>query len=140
MTGVQTCALPISPEAEIPVAMALARRYDSRAGSAPVSIQQSLPVDPFAYVRRPSHQVVNFGGHQVPRVIADLSGREALTPASFFGLGYAYSVPLDKWNIADHACDYIYVGSKSIEFVRENHLYVLSIHSVNKQYPWMSKH
>jgi (E)-4-hydroxy-3-methylbut-2-enyl-diphosphate synthase len=33
-----------------------------------------------------------------------------------FRAGYAYSVPLDKWNIADQACDYIYLGKHSIGY------------------------
>jgi (E)-4-hydroxy-3-methylbut-2-enyl-diphosphate synthase len=31
-------------------------------------------------------------------------------------LGYNYSVPLDKWNISDLACDYIYTGKNKIDF------------------------
>jgi (E)-4-hydroxy-3-methylbut-2-enyl-diphosphate synthase len=61
--------------------------------------------------------VGNFGGsHNVPRVIADLSKREKISHASFFSLGYHYSVPLDKWNIADTACDYIYIGEHKTDF------------------------
>jgi (E)-4-hydroxy-3-methylbut-2-enyl-diphosphate synthase len=60
--------------------------------------------------------VVNFGHHQVPRVIADFSTREKITPASFFGVGYHYSVPLDKWNISDLACDYVFLGDQTIDF------------------------
>ncbi|MFM7327837.1 MAG: (E)-4-hydroxy-3-methylbut-2-enyl-diphosphate synthase, partial [Bacteroidota bacterium] len=104
------------PEAEIPVARALARRYDSRIGTPPVQSQLTIPIDPFSHTRRGTIEVGNFGGHQVPRVIADLSRRSQLTPASFFGLGYGYSVPLDKWNIADHACDYVYTGNGVVDF------------------------
>ena len=109
-------SLTEEPEAEIPVAMALARRYDRRAQAPAVSVVSPWPIDPFLYSRRPTETVSNVGGHQVPRVIADLSERSALTPASLFSLGYAYSVPLDKWNIADHACDYMYLGKLSIDF------------------------
>src|SRR6185369_2703030 len=56
------------------------------------------------------------GGHHVPRVIADLSSKEKITAASLFSLGYHYSVPLDKWNIADMACDYLYLGDNTIDF------------------------
>jgi len=117
------------PEAEIPVAMALARRYDSRVGTPAVKVRETAPLDPFGYTRRVTDPVLNFGDHQVPRVIADLSGREHLTPASFFGLGYGYSVPLDKWNIADHACDFIYTGTKSVDFEIPGTLGIILEHS-----------
>ncbi|MBL7878067.1 MAG: flavodoxin-dependent (E)-4-hydroxy-3-methylbut-2-enyl-diphosphate synthase, partial [Cyclobacteriaceae bacterium] len=74
------------------------------------------PIDPFGYTRRHTHEVMNVGGHQVPRVVADFSGKDKITPASFFALGYQYSVPLDKWNITDMACDYIFLGDKIIDF------------------------
>ena len=60
--------------------------------------------------------VVNIGGHNVPRVIADFSGKEKITSASLFSVGYNYSVPLDKWNISEQACDYIYLGKNKIDF------------------------
>jgi (E)-4-hydroxy-3-methylbut-2-enyl-diphosphate synthase len=46
----------------------------------------------------------------------DLSHKTEFTPASFFAAGYHYSVPLDKWNIAELACDYIFVGKNKISF------------------------
>jgi (E)-4-hydroxy-3-methylbut-2-enyl-diphosphate synthase len=49
-------------------------------------------------------------------VIADLSEREEINQASFFALGYHYSVALDKWNLSDMACDFVYLGNKDIDF------------------------
>src|SRR5688572_13241246 len=66
--------------------------------------------------RRITNEVLNVGGHQVPRVIADFSNKEKITAASFFALGYNYSVPLDKWNISDMACDYVFLGDQTIDF------------------------
>lgn len=110
-------SLTEEPEAEIPVAYALARRYDSRAGHAPIPGYDQYPITPFEYNRRATRQVVNFGGeHHIPRVVADLSQKEKLSPASLFAVGYHYSVPLDKWNIADMACDYLYLGNHVAEF------------------------
>ena len=109
-------SLTEEPEAEIPVASALARRYDARQHSPAVVKTGNFSIDPFSYTRRSSKEVLNIGGHQVPRVIADLSEREQINPASLFAFGYSYSVPLDKWNISDHACDFIYVGNKEIDF------------------------
>ena len=48
--------------------------------------------------------------------MADFCGKEKITPASFFALGYQYSVPLDKWSITDTACDYVFVGNKEVAF------------------------
>jgi (E)-4-hydroxy-3-methylbut-2-enyl-diphosphate synthase len=46
----------------------------------------------------------------------DFSHREEITAASFFAVGCNYSVPLDKWNLTDMACDYIYCGSNTVDF------------------------
>lgn len=125
-------SLTEDPEFEIPVARALVERYNSRRNHAPVPELPALrvqsagsivlesggdfPYSPFEYKRRASRVVANIGGHEVPRVIADFSGVEKLSAASFFAVGYSYSVPLDKWNLSDQACDYIYTGSRAIDF------------------------
>lgn len=108
-------SLTEEPEAEVPVAKALADRYTHRKGN-PIPEIHHYPIDPFSYTRRATRETANLGGHEVPRVIADMSGRQALTPASFFAVGYHYSVPLDKWNISDMACDYVYAGSNPVDF------------------------
>ncbi len=109
-------SLTEEPEAEVPVAQELANRYKNRKSTFAIPEIRNYPIDPFEHTRRQAHQAVNFGGHQVPRVIADLSKKEKITAASLFSLGYHYSVPLDKWNIADMACDYIYLGKNTIDF------------------------
>lgn len=109
-------SLTEEPEAEVPVAKELADRYVSRKTSLVIPEIKAYPINPFAYTRRNTHEVVNVGGHQVPRVIADFSAKNKITPASLFGLGYHYSVPLDKWNITDMACDYIFLGDNTIDF------------------------
>lgn len=109
-------SLTEEPEAEVPVAQDLARRYDHRKASIVIPEINHYPIDPFSYTRRHTHEVMNIGGHNVPRVMADFSMKEKITPASLFALGYHYSVPLDKWNIADMACDYIFLGDNTIDF------------------------
>lgn len=129
-------SLTEDPEFEIPVAKALADRYDKRFKHNPIpSIQfkvQSLPAgqadskfkvqptethSPFEYNKRTSLELKNFGGNNVPRVIADYSKKESkITPANLFAVGYNYSLPLDKWNLTDQACDYIFVGNNKIDF------------------------
>jgi (E)-4-hydroxy-3-methylbut-2-enyl-diphosphate synthase len=109
-------SLTEEPEAEVPVAKELADRYIQRSTSVIIPEIKSYPINPFAYTRRRTHEVINIGGHQVPRVVADFSTKEKITPASLFALGYHYSVPLDKWNITDMACDYIFLGDSTIDF------------------------
>jgi len=110
-------SLTEDPEFEIPVARALVDRYNAdRKGGNPIPPTDKLLINPFDYSKRTSREVLNIGGGNVPRVMADLSGRERITPASFFALGYNYSVPLDKWNLTDQACDYIYLGDRVADF------------------------
>ncbi len=109
-------SLTEEPEAEVPVAQTLAARYTHRMHHAPIPEIVHYPIDPFAYTKRTAREVANIGGHQVPRVVADLSRREKVTPAAFFALGYQYSVPTDKWHIADMACDYVYLGENTADF------------------------
>ena len=117
-------SLTEDPEFEIPVAKALVDRYSlDKLGHhqhiEPLQTENGkvkLSYNPYDYQRRESSAVNNIGGHNVPRIIADFSEREAISPATFFSVGYNYSVPLDKWNINDLACDYIYVGNNHVDF------------------------
>jgi len=110
-------SLTEEPEFEIPVARMLAERYSSRAGHKEIpEIKTSLPYDPFSHERFKTREILNIGGHNVPRVIADYSMRKEVTAASLFGVGYHYSVPLDKWNLSDQAVDFLFLGDKQIDF------------------------
>lgn len=42
--------------------------------------------------------------------------KSEVTAASLFGVGYNYSVPLDKWNLTDMAVDYLFLGDNNINF------------------------
>jgi (E)-4-hydroxy-3-methylbut-2-enyl-diphosphate synthase len=137
-------SLTEEPEAEVPVAKALADRYSTRGGHQPIPEVKNYPINPFAYSRRVTNEVFNFGGHQVPRVIADFSAKEKISAASFFALGYNYSVPLDKWNIADNACDYVFLGDKTIDFeipgtlgLIYNHKTWLAVKGKDRSYPFI---
>lgn len=109
-------SLTEEPEFEIPVAKMLVERYSNRKIKTPISPIKEYAITPFEYNKRKTNTVLNIGGENVPRVIADFSLKEKITSASFFGLGYHYSVPLDKWNLTDSACDYVFVGDKKIDF------------------------
>jgi (E)-4-hydroxy-3-methylbut-2-enyl-diphosphate synthase len=109
-------SLTEEPEFEIPVAKDLVNRYNKRKNHQAILSITNNPINAFSYQKRKSKEVLNIGGKNVPIVMADLSVKEKISPASFFALGYNYSVPLDKWNISDMACDYIFLGDKEIDF------------------------
>ena len=108
-------SLTEAPEAEMPVAKLLVDRYANRNSESHIP-KEEIPIDFFAYSRRHAHEVLNIGGKNVPRVFADYSNRETITAASLFAVGYAYSVDMDKWNLSDSACDYLFVGKNSVNF------------------------
>lgn len=114
-------SLTEDPEFEIPVAKMLVDRYQKRNGHHAIEEIPNengkivLPYSPYDYARRHTTTVLNIGGTNVPRVIADYNGKE-ITAASLFAIGYHYSVPLDKWNLTDQACDFIYTGDSDINF------------------------
>jgi (E)-4-hydroxy-3-methylbut-2-enyl-diphosphate synthase len=135
-------SLTEEPEAEIPVAKILAEHYVGRENHTEI-IPTTIPIDPFSYSRRPTRTTLNVGGREVPRVIMDLSLKERITPAMLFPYGYNYSVPLDKWNLSDMACDFIYVGSKPITFAIPGTLGIIEdldfYTGAERHYPLMSK-
>ena len=109
-------SLTEEPELEIPVAQELVKRYNNRTNQDAIIKIKKNPIIPFEYNRRLTTTVFNIGGKNVPVVIADFCWKDKITPSSFFALGYHYSVPLDKWNITDTACDYVFLGDNVIDF------------------------
>lgn len=109
-------SLTEEPEAEIPVAKALVDRYSARRGHRPIPEVHHVPIDPFSHARRSTREVLNIGARHVPVVIADLSTKDKITQAALFPFGYHYSVPLDKWNLTDQACDLLFIGDHHLSF------------------------
>lgn len=110
-------SLTEEPEFEIPVARKLAQKFDTPGKIAKLSsVTKDLPYSPFAYSRRETRSIDRIGGKNVPVVIADLSTKKEIAPANLFGIGYSYSVQLDKWNIMDQAADYVYIGENVLDF------------------------
>jgi (E)-4-hydroxy-3-methylbut-2-enyl-diphosphate synthase len=112
-------SLTEDPEFEIPVAKILVERYTNRRNHIavpPIENENHLPYSPFVYGRRKSEAVNNLGGTNVPCIIADFSSMDKIMPASLLPVGYNYSASLDKWNLSDQACDYIYVGDNPVDF------------------------
>lgn len=109
-------SLTEAPEAEIPVAQKLIAKYNNYNAFAFEAPKTALQYDPFSYSRRNSASIHNIGGKNIPVVLADLSAIAEIKPAHFFGFGYQYSVPLDKWNLQDQAADFVYIGSNKLDF------------------------
>ncbi|MBL7911837.1 MAG: (E)-4-hydroxy-3-methylbut-2-enyl-diphosphate synthase [Bacteroidia bacterium] len=110
-------SLTEEPEYEIPVAKLLAERYSQRKHHAKIKeIKFELPYDPFEFNRNKTQERINIGGHNVPRIVADYSMKAEVTAARLFGVGYNYSVPLDKWNLTDLAVDYLFLGDNTVDF------------------------
>ncbi|WP_426492143.1 (E)-4-hydroxy-3-methylbut-2-enyl-diphosphate synthase [Hymenobacter sp. 102] len=82
----------------------------------------SLPIDPFQYHRRSTREVLNLGGQNVPRVMADLSRLPSLEYADLRAVGHLYSAFLDKFQMNDLGADYVYSGQRPIPFMLPNGL------------------
>ncbi len=108
-------SLTEEPEAEIPVAKALVDRYSSDRTTQLPKIADP-PFQPYEFEKRPSIQVMNIGGDEVPRVIIDLSHLDSIAPANLKHCGHYYNDELDKWATADAAADFIYIGDTSLDF------------------------
>ncbi len=111
-------SLTEDPELEIPVCRDIVKRYNGRLSESSSTI---LPIhqvnyNPFEYKKRASHAVANIGGNNVPVVVADMISVSNINAASFQAIGYQYNQSTDKWNIADAAADYVFVGDQAIDF------------------------
>nr|WP_199077168.1 (E)-4-hydroxy-3-methylbut-2-enyl-diphosphate synthase [Pedobacter sp. ASV19] len=110
-------SLTEDPEFEAPVAKALALRYEKRAlllsGREEENHKielKTLPYNPFEYNRRHTTSVQHIGGHAHPVVMLDVSEQNLKDPFFLQVAGYKYSAGLDKYNMADQACDLVYLG------------------------------
>ncbi len=104
------------PEFEMPVAHMLVNHFNQFKDHEKIDGIKENPLSSFEYKKRHTNTVLNIGGKNVPVVKADFSLKKKITPASFFALGYNYSVPLDKWHISDMAADYVFVGDHNVDF------------------------
>ena len=109
-------SLTEAPEFEMPVAHKLLNHFENYKDHSVIEPVNEYPLNPFEYQKRKSNTVLNIGGKNVPIIKADFSHKKKITPASFFALGYNYSVPLDKWHISDMAADYVFVGDHELDF------------------------
>jgi len=113
-------SLTEEPEYEIPVARDIVTRYEKRtAGKKDKTWEPSFPkaYSPFSYSRRETMPIANMGGHNVPRVVADMSQINDIDPFSLRAIGYVYDPVTDKWNMGEQGSDYVYFGSKNPGFM-----------------------
>jgi (E)-4-hydroxy-3-methylbut-2-enyl-diphosphate synthase len=125
-------SLTEDPEFEAPVARALIDRYTSRGAHAPIAHLASYPIHPFEYTKRQVSEVYNFGGQNVPRVIADISALSQVTDREMKAVGHFYLPELDKWKMNDLGCDFIYSGVNPIPFMLPNGMKEIQNYSVWK--------
>ncbi len=126
-------SLTEDPEFEAPVAKALIDRYSDRKEKSKLisnfdvrdsmfendksKIENDSPINPFQYFRRTTHEVANFGGHNVPRVIADYSQIEVSEHDDLKNIGHYYLPLPDKWTMNDLGADYIYTAQNLAKFM-----------------------
>jgi len=127
-------SLTEDPEFEAPVAKALADRFVLRSQKSEVGSQKSenanefesinlrtpdsglLTYSPYSYSRRITQPVQHIGGHHHPVVMIDVSKENLKDPYFLSSVGYHYSAGLDKYNLADQACDLAYLGDNLRSF------------------------
>ena len=122
-------SLTEAPEHEMPVAQKILDHFKNIHNHKKIAETKQRKIDYFQYEKRKTFQVENIGNKNVPIVISDLSNRKKITQASFFSLGYRYSVPLDKWHISEMASDFIYIGENEINFEIPGTLRIISNYS-----------
>ena len=116
-------SLTEEPEFEIPVARDLVNRYTFRKeNSKQIPPADKIFINPFAYSKRKSTEILNFGGQNVPRVIADYSFATNIEPADLKSIGHFYIPLTDKWAMNDLGADYIYLGNNDVPFMMPNGL------------------
>jgi (E)-4-hydroxy-3-methylbut-2-enyl-diphosphate synthase len=115
-------SLTEEPEFEAPVARALIDRYPSRAQHEAILPVAKSPINPFQYTRRQTYEVLNFGGQNVPRVVADFSGASVNEHEDLRAIGHFYLPVPDKWTMNDQGADYIYTANRPAAFMLPNGL------------------
>ena len=126
-------SLTEDPEAEIPVANELAKRYEKRSSSAVDHDGSALPIDFYNYKKRSSLKLHNIGGDNAPVIVADFSNYDKITREDLQSIGYTYDEEIDKWHLGDQAADLLYAAGKALEFDIPGSLNVIQeIASVSK--------
>jgi (E)-4-hydroxy-3-methylbut-2-enyl-diphosphate synthase len=126
-------SLTEEPELEAPVAQKLVDRYNDRAGHAVIAEIDESPIDPYAYHKRGTREIINIGATNVPRVIADFSQLAEVTIKDLKAIGHFYLPEPDKWTMNDQGADYVYSGGKAISYMLPNGIREIIDYPVWKQ-------
>lgn len=115
-------SLTEEPEFELPVCMHIVKRYplSSDKGTsirlpAAANVAMLMP-DITSMLTRKTFAIENIGGDNVPVVVADFREKENVVQPDLSNIGYTYDAALDKWTMADCACDYIFCADNTIGF------------------------
>ncbi|RPI67414.1 MAG: 4-hydroxy-3-methylbut-2-en-1-yl diphosphate synthase [Ignavibacteriae bacterium] len=141
-------SLTEEPEAEIPVARALAARFDVHLGGHTSTDTNADPIS-LHYKRSHSTSVAMIGGEHVPRVFADLRGVTITSEHDLAGVGHFYDPITDKWTMTDQAAEFLIMGRQPLPFMpptgirqildaevwldHSDKLYAVPLFSVNEQ-------
>ncbi|MBI2794576.1 MAG: (E)-4-hydroxy-3-methylbut-2-enyl-diphosphate synthase [Ignavibacteria bacterium] len=102
-------SLTEEPEAEVPVAAALAHRHRNVFQT---SLHPSL-----GFHRRVTTHVASIGGDNVPRLFVDVSNEKVNNYNDLSSLGHVYDSLSDKWVMRDQAAEFVYVGASPLPFM-----------------------
>ncbi len=134
-------SLTEDPEFEIPVAQKLIEKGNKTKNNLIVKTNKTITYNPYEYNRRKTNIQHNIGGKNVPIVFSDLSQKDKISTANFFGFGYNYSINLDKWNLQDLAADYVFLGDHKLDFETPGTLGIVHhFHTWKENYVGKSNH
>ncbi|MEI8060140.1 MAG: (E)-4-hydroxy-3-methylbut-2-enyl-diphosphate synthase, partial [Ferruginibacter sp.] len=112
-------SLTEDPELEIPVCKDIVKRYLQKSTNTGLNLVNNIDkllYSPFEYRRRATNEIANIGKKHVPIVVSDFRLAENILPTDLQAIGYTYNAAIDKWNIADAAADYIFLGDNLVDF------------------------
>lgn len=116
-------SLTEEPEFEAPIAKQLAQRYKQENQSVDTTFDElAAYFSPYEYQKRHTKELENFGGGNVPRVIADFSDVHSVEMNELKSVGHHYLPATDKWAMGDLGADYIYTGANPSMFMLPNGL------------------
>ena len=116
-----------------------------RAGHKVIPEIIEIPIDPFSYKRRETFEIENIGGKNVPVVVITADNSITDSPAGLLDFGYSYNIDTDKWNIADAAPDFLYLGKNELLYNSPGSLkriydyeYWLTLENNSDSYPFLN--
>jgi (E)-4-hydroxy-3-methylbut-2-enyl-diphosphate synthase len=121
-------SLTEDPEFEIPVCKDIVKRYQGRPYERATASGLIIPDSGGWGMRRPTRAVSNTGDHHAPVVVADFGEAVTIAHQDLQSIGYSYDPVTDKWTIGDAAADYLYTGSKQLDFALPGTLKVICEH------------